>query len=159
MSHRVASLLLSVATAVIVFILDQLSKTRWLVASDSPMGFSYLGGWVQSINFHNSGITFSLPLPTILTLIVTFAALLWLCREAVRAHREDQRFELICIALIVGGAIGNAYDRIVFHYVRDWLLLWFRSAINFADATIVVGALGYAWLRTREKVSIEVKET
>jgi signal peptidase II len=151
MSRRVASLFLSVATAVIIFILDQRMKARWLVASDDPMGFSYLHGWIQSINFHNHGITFSLPLPTILTLLVTFIALAWLGREASCAYREDARTELLCIALVAGGALGNAYDRIVFQYVRDWLLLWFRSAINFADISIVVGALSYIWLRTRKK--------
>lgn len=151
MSHRVVSLILSVTTVVIIFILDQLSKTRWLVAPDAPMGFSYLGGWIQSIVFHNPGITFSLPLPTIATLLVTLIALIWLGREAIHAYHEDGRLELFCLSLIAGGALGNAYDRIAFHSVRDWLLLWFRSAINFADVSIVIGALGYIWLRTRKK--------
>lgn len=50
----------------------------------------------------------------------------------------------IALALILGGAIGNLYDRIVYHYVIDFLDVHVGSLhwpdFNFADSAIVIGA-------------------
>jgi signal peptidase II len=50
----------------------------------------------------------------------------------------------IALALILGGAIGNLYDRIVYHYVIDFIDVhlgpWHWPAFNFADTAIVIGA-------------------
>jgi signal peptidase II len=49
------------------------------------------------------------------------------------------------LALILGGAIGNLWDRLLHHRVTDFLLFYYRQyewpAFNFADSAIVVGAL------------------
>ncbi|MDR3745391.1 MAG: signal peptidase II, partial [Acidobacteriaceae bacterium] len=50
----------------------------------------------------------------------------------------------VSLALILGGAIGNMYDRIRFHHVVDFLAVkiyhynW--PDFNVADSAIVVGA-------------------
>ena len=156
MRRRLAALALGVAAAIVSFTLDQLAKARWLASSESPAGFWYLRGWVQSIDHHNHGITFNLPLPNVITLFITLIALAWVARESYRAYiRQDVR-ALFFLGLIVGGALGNAYDRAMFNYVRDWLLLWFRSAVNLADISILVGALGYLWVRWTEKTKQEI---
>ncbi len=50
----------------------------------------------------------------------------------------------IALALILGGAIGNLYDRIRFHYVVDFLEVHIHGYhwpdFNIADSAIVVGA-------------------
>lgn len=50
----------------------------------------------------------------------------------------------IALALILGGAIGNLYDRVVYHYVIDFIDVhvgpYHWPDFNFADSAIVIGA-------------------
>jgi signal peptidase II len=50
----------------------------------------------------------------------------------------------IALALILGGAIGNLYDRIVYHFVIDFIDVhvgpYHWPDFNFADSAIVIGA-------------------
>ncbi len=49
------------------------------------------------------------------------------------------------LALVLGGAVGNVIDRIVYGYVVDFVSLhyerWFFPAFNVADSAITVGAI------------------
>ena len=52
---------------------------------------------------------------------------------------------IVWLALILGGALGNLYDRIVHGHVVDFILVhwqqsWFFPAFNIADSAITVGA-------------------
>ena len=48
------------------------------------------------------------------------------------------------LALIIGGALGNLYDRLVLGHVVDFLLVhyrdWYFPAFNVADSAITIGA-------------------
>ena len=66
------------------------------------------------------------------------ALMLWLLR------RGGSRLYCAGLALIVGGALGNLYDRIVLGHVVDFLLFhwreWHYPAFNVADSAITCGA-------------------
>jgi signal peptidase II len=51
----------------------------------------------------------------------------------------------VSLALILGGAIGNLYDRITLGYVVDFLHFYWASyhfpAFNIADSAISIGAV------------------
>jgi len=51
----------------------------------------------------------------------------------------------VAIALVLGGALGNLYDRIVLGYVVDFLHFYWNQyhfpAFNIADSAITVGAI------------------
>src|SRR5690606_3415719 len=54
--------------------------------------------------------------------------------------------ESVALALILGGALGNLYDRIVHGHVVDFILVhwhqsWYFPAFNIADSAITVGAV------------------
>ena len=53
------------------------------------------------------------------------------------------------LALILGGAIGNLWDRIALGHVVDFVLLhaggWHFPAFNVADSAITVGAALLVW--------------
>ncbi|HSH48438.1 MAG TPA: signal peptidase II [Halomonas sp.] len=53
------------------------------------------------------------------------------------------------LALIIGGALGNLYDRLVHGYVVDFLSFhlagWYYPAFNVADIAITLGAIGLIW--------------
>jgi len=63
----------------------------------------------------------------------------------VLLHRTRSR-PLFCaaLALILGGAVGNAIDRVAYGHVIDFLLFhwrtWFYPAFNVADSGITIGA-------------------
>jgi signal peptidase II len=50
----------------------------------------------------------------------------------------------VALGLILGGALGNLYDRAVYHYVVDFLAVkivhYHWPDFNVADSCIVVGA-------------------
>lgn len=47
----------------------------------------------------------------------------------------------IALGLIIGGAIGNLIDRVVYGYVIDYLNLGWWPAFNIADVGVVIGGL------------------
>jgi len=59
--------------------------------------------------------------------------------------RHSISLTAIALSLILGGAIGNLYDRIVYHYVIDFLEVhivhYHWPDFNIADSCIVIGAL------------------
>ena len=59
--------------------------------------------------------------------------------------KKHQNQKLFCfgLALVLGGAIGNLYDRLTLGYVVDFLSFhvndWYYPAFNVADSAICVG--------------------
>ncbi|MEY2680919.1 MAG: hypothetical protein RL661_1150 [Pseudomonadota bacterium] len=58
---------------------------------------------------------------------------------------RSQRWEAIAWALVLGGALGNLIDRILYGYVIDFLDVyvgdWHWPAFNVADSAITVGVV------------------
>ncbi len=56
---------------------------------------------------------------------------------------EEERLTRWALALLVGGAIGNLYDRVMYGFVIDFFLFHFQSldlpVFNIADITIDIG--------------------
>jgi len=59
--------------------------------------------------------------------------------------KANETWMAVAIALILGGAIGNVYDRVVHGYVVDFLHFYWNSyhfpAFNLADTAITIGAI------------------
>jgi signal peptidase II len=77
---------------------------------------------------------------TIIAFVVSALMLWWL-----RQTNQKQIMLPVAFSLIIGGAIGNAYDRLVHGYVIDFLVLyyqdWYWPAFNVADSAICIGAI------------------
>lgn len=63
----------------------------------------------------------------------------------IKKHQTETRYAL-ALSLILGGALGNAIDRMVFGHVIDFLLFhwnnrWYYPAFNIADSAICIGAV------------------
>lgn len=74
-----------------------------------------------------------------LTAAIAIAVLVWLLRE----RRPG---DLAALGLVLGGALGNIYDRVAHGYVVDFADLHFGSfrpflIFNLADAAITIGVL------------------
>lgn len=135
-----------VGLAVLVIILDQVTK----VMAEATMAFG------QRINLlpvfdltllYNTGAAFSFlaDQPGWQRWFFTVVALLAIAfiTYLMRKHRGETRF-LFALSLILGGAIGNLIDRVLYGHVIDFLLFywekWHYPAFNLADSAITIGA-------------------
>lgn len=133
--------LVAITTTTLVVVLDLMTKTRW---------FGYEPRWtrlaplLQTIDHHNYGLIFDIPAPTWLIVLVSAAVLIGVA-AIFRAKILRSAWVAFAFGLLAGGAIGNGYDRIALGFVRDWILVFGRSALNVADLSIAVGLLLLAW--------------
>jgi len=131
-------------TALATFIADQALK-YFLFDKQDLMNGSWLFGLIRFTNHQNFGISFNLPLPLFLIITITLAALAWSLYQLQNPILSKETYKKIFLGLFIGGIIGNLYDRTTLGYVRDWLLLWGRTAVNLADGAIITGLIGFLW--------------
>lgn len=127
------------------FLADAWSKAVFFdAATQEGQAFSFFDGLVRSTLHHNYGISFNIPVPTWATLVITGLALGWALAMLMERSRRGQILACVILGIFIGGVVGNVSDRITLGFVRDWLLLFGRSAINLADLCIAGSLL--AWL-------------
>jgi len=77
---------------------------------------------------------------TAISLVVSIVLIVWL-----KKLPRTQLWLPIALALILGGALGNLFDRVMFGHVIDFISVhWDKSyfpAFNIADSAITVGAI------------------
>ncbi len=139
--------------AAVVIVLDQLTKR--LILGEVGFGESRtVTGFFNLVHAHNTGAAFSF-LATgtgwqrwFFALLAAAASvfIVWLLRR----HGE-QRLFAVALSLILGGALGNLIDRLLYGYVVDFLEFHWRfleplfyqgrfPAFNVADSAITLGA-------------------
>ncbi|WP_299787578.1 signal peptidase II [uncultured Marivita sp.] len=140
--------------AVIVFVIDQISK--WLVVH--VMDLARLGSidvFPPYLNFRmawNTGINFGLLSGNAdWTRWVLISVALGICLFVLVWMRRDPpgRTGLIFAGLLIGGALGNVVDRLLYGAVADFLNMsccGFDNpyAFNVADISVFIGAIGLA---------------
>jgi signal peptidase II len=139
--------------AALACIADQASKLWLLKMFDlAGHGAVHVAPFVDFALTWNTGISYGwFPQQgpfgqwALLTLKTLAVALLWLW--LARAH---SRLTALSLGLIIGGAIGNAVDRLAYGAVADFVLLHAETAtwrfdwyvFNIADVAIVAGVVG-----------------
>ncbi len=77
---------------------------------------------------------------TVLSAAISVVLVVWIYRL-----QRHETWVAIGVALILGGALGNLYDRVVLGYVIDFVSLHYRDyyfpAFNVADSAITAGAI------------------
>jgi signal peptidase II len=134
------------ALALVILMADQFTKV--LIVGYYQLGDSTLvTQFFNVVRVHNSGAAFSFLAGAggwqrwFFTVIGVGAALLilWL----LKSHAGQKLFSF-AMACILGGAVGNVIDRLLYGYVVDFLdfhwLGWHFPAFNIADSAISVGA-------------------
>lgn len=156
------------AIAATVLLLDQLTKL-WIM-TDFALGDSrYISSFFNLVRAHNEGAAFSFLSDaggwqrwffTFLSTVISLIIIVWL----VRLPRQ-KIIEAMALSLILGGALGNLYDRVTLGYVVDFLDFhwagWHFAAFNVADMGISVGAglIIIDTLFTADNSSSEGKQT
>lgn len=140
-----------------VLLLDQVSK-RLIINNLELFERIRVLGVLNITRLHNTGAAFSLLsdappwLFAGIAVAVSIGILIWL-----RLHPYGERLVAASLSLILGGALGNAIDRVVYGYVIDFIDFhigaWHYPAFNFADCAIVIGAvlMGIDILRPRKR--------
>ena len=95
--------------------------------------------WLGWELFLNKGISFSLPFPNWLIILLTPVLLLLLF--AWSREKKCGRWFQFGVCLIITGAISNFVDRILWGATIDYLRV-LTGVINLGDVGIVVGAVG-----------------
>jgi signal peptidase II len=142
-------IVVALATAVV----DQAVKLWLLFGFDlGARGPIHLGPFIDLVLVWNTGISYGLfpqvgPLGqwALLGVKAVAVALLW-----VWLSHATSRLTALALGLIIGGAIGNAIDRVAYGAVADYVLFhidtpnWtFRWYVfNLADVGIVAGVIG-----------------
>ena len=133
------------AVAAAVVGLDQLVKA--LVIANIPLGEDgpNILGIFQITHLENSGAAWSMMEGQTWLFILILAVFLAILVIAVWKKWVDKKFELVCLAMIAGGGIGNAIDRIFRGgKVTDMIdFAFWRSfpTFNVADSFITVGCI------------------
>ncbi len=132
--------------AAAVFLSDRASKW-WLVGLlNDNVGFIEVLPFFNLVMVWNSGVSFGMFqsggllgrwLLSGLALVIVAVLLRWLARAETRLLAWG-------LGLVIGGALGNVVDRVVWGRVADFfdahLAGWHWPAFNIADAAIVIGA-------------------
>jgi signal peptidase II len=134
----------------LVVILDRITKR--IVAQQLPNGQAHtvIPGVFRISDVHNTGAAFSMfaenaSPATVRNVLIAFSAIAVVVLSAM-LWRVGRHLTVtsIALALILGGAFGNLYDRIVYHYVIDFLEVhivhYHWPDFNLADSCIVIGA-------------------
>ncbi|HGM5581943.1 signal peptidase II [Pseudomonas sp. L7] len=103
----------------------------WTLAYNTGAAFSFLAdssGWQRWL--------FAL-----IAVVVSAVLVVWLKRLG-----RNETWLAVALALVLGGAIGNLWDRVVLGHVVDFILVHWRNthyfpAFNLADSAISVGAV------------------
>ncbi len=142
--------LIGLVVAAVVCSLDQ--SVKWLVAG--PLGLKNEGDKLDLLPFfdltrvHNQGVSlgmFQANSPEMRYGLVAVTAAI-ACVVLVWMMREKKMGDIFGLSLILGGAIGNIYDRWELGYVLDYADLHigtFRPFLvfNIADAAITIGVV------------------
>ena len=134
--------------ALAVFAVDRL--TKWMIETRMSAfdSVTVIPGLFDIVHSQNRGAAFGLfadstsEWRTFLLIGFSSVALIVLAGMLWKSGRMDRR-TTIALSLILGGAMGNVFDRIRWGTVTDFLLFYIGThqwpAFNAADSCIVIG--------------------
>jgi signal peptidase II len=141
----------------VVIVLDQITK----LAVDRFLGLHEaipVTGYFSLVRWSNTGAAFSLLASQpgwqrIFFIVLAIIAAVVIVGLMARGRGGALFFA--ALALILGGALGNAIDRMAYGHVIDFLLFhyreWYWPAFNVADSAITVGAGMLIWDSLRRR--------
>jgi len=141
-----AGMLQWLGLAAIILIADQFTKV--LIVGYYQLGDStHVTNFFNVVRAHNSGAAFSFLAGASgwqrwFFMVIGLGAsvfIIWMLRSYA-----GQKLFSFALACILGGAIGNVIDRVLYGYVVDFLDFhwrgWHFPAFNIADSAITIGA-------------------
>ena len=135
--------------ALLVVLLDRWTKRIVAVRIAMYRHIQIIPGFFRITHTENTGAAFSLfadsPSHWKTSLLIGFSVIAMVI-VSVLLWRQARSLTItgIALSLILGGAVGNLWDRVASGRVVDFLLFYFKQyqwpVFNLADSAIVVGA-------------------
>ena len=129
---------------IIVFFLDRYSKTFML--SNLNENLIYINDFINFDLIWNTGIGFGFLSSSSSLIYNTISVIVGIIVIAlIYISLKSDKFDKAAFSLIIGGALGNFYDRIFFNAVPDFIDIhygnfhWFT--FNIADFFITIGVI------------------
>lgn len=135
--------------SVLVLVIDQASKYYFENALSLYQQIVVIPDFFSWILAYNTGAAFSFLadssgwqrwLFALIAVVVSAVLVVWLKRLG-----RNETWLAVALALVLGGALGNLYDRIALGHVIDFIFVhWYEHgfpAFNVADSAITVGAI------------------
>lgn len=128
--------------ATLFFILDRVTKLM-IVNNSHRLPFPVIDNFFTITFVKNPGVAFGWFPDWRLPPILMALAMIFIISYYSLKLPEEERITRWALALLVGGAVGNLYDRVVYGFVVDFFLFHFGSfdfpVFNIADIIIDVG--------------------
>jgi signal peptidase II len=117
-------------------VLDRLVK--FLVVAYLPWKTEILP-YFSITHAQNTGIAWSVPVPQIILLPLSLVLIVLIPYLAVTNLKLNKIIAQLAVALLIGGGLGNIYDRIFQGYVIDYISVGSWPVFNLADAFLTTG--------------------
>ncbi|MGV6807396.1 MAG: signal peptidase II [bacterium] len=136
-----------------VILAADLATKAWISRSFYYGEVRSVNGFLNLVLVHNPGAAFSFLSDAggwqrWFFVLLSVAVSGWLCAWLFRLQPHRRRLKL-ALSLILGGALGNLWDRLTLGYVVDFIDVYYQSwhwpAFNLADSAITLGVLLLLW--------------
>ncbi len=130
--------------AFLFFIIDLISKQIIVHTINLGGKIKVINSFFYITHVHNNGAAWSILEDQRILLLIIPVIVLFLINKSMN-HEELTKLENISYGMIIGGIVGNLFDRVCFGYVIDFLdfkLFGYNYPVfNLADTFIVVGII------------------
>ena len=129
-----------------IFILDRLSKNS--ILNNFSENQFFVNDYINFNLIWNTGIGFGI-MSTNIILIYNFITIIigLVILYLIYIQLFSEQFDKIILCFIIGGALGNFYDRLIFQAVPDFIDLHYKEfhwfTFNVADIFISFGIIAY----------------
>ena len=136
-------MIIIIITSTILLCIDQISKLLVVNLLTKTDSITIIKNFFYLTYINNDGAAFSILVGKRIFLILIAVLVIVMLIRYIKKNNIQNKLELVSLALIIGGSLGNLMDRVVRGYVIDFLdfkIFNYNFPIfNLADTFIVIG--------------------
>lgn len=136
-------IIIIIIISIILLCIDQISKLLVVNLLTKTDSITIIKNFFYLTYINNDGAAFSILVGKRIFLILIAVLVIVMLIRYIKKNNIQNKLELVSLALIIGGSLGNLMDRVVRGYVIDFLdfkLFNYNFPIfNLADTFIVIG--------------------
>ena len=141
MKTKLKQNLLLFGIALAVILIDQ--ATKLIIRQNLILGQAWLpfppSEFFRIVYWQNTGAAFGIFQNGNMVLKVLTSAIILFILVYYQTIPYEQKFVRVCLAIMLGGAVGNLIDRFTQGYVLDFIAVGNFPVFNVADSCVTVG--------------------